>query len=61
MRGLLKHMDFLNEAGRNKFMMDFKNFHHKNNADKQDIEQFVTQEKLERIVDYLVVIARSQW
>jgi hypothetical protein len=58
---LIEAYGFLNEAGRNKFMMDFKNFHHKNNADKQDIEQFVTQEKLERIVDYLVVIARSQW
>jgi cytochrome c2 len=51
--------DFLAETGRNKFVIDFKKFHHKNNADKQDLEQFITQEKLERIIDYLVVIARS--
>ena len=50
---------FLAERDRKKFMIDFKKFHHKNNEDKQDIEQFITQEKLERIVDYLVVIAKS--
>ena len=57
---LVESYDFLAEAGRSKFIIDFKKFHHKNNLDKQDLEQFVSQEKLEWIIDYLVVIMRSQ-
>jgi hypothetical protein len=57
---LIKKYEFLDEAGRSKFLMDFKNFHNKNNNDKQDFQQFVTYEKLERIIDYLVVIGGSQ-
>lgn len=50
---LIEAYEFSNDAERKKFMRDFKNFHHKNNVDKQDVEQFVTNEKLERIIDYL--------
>ena len=50
---LLEVYGFSNDGDRKKFLTDFKKFHHKDNADKQDIEQFVNQEKLERIIDYL--------
>ncbi|MBC8288505.1 MAG: hypothetical protein H8E42_13620 [Nitrospinae bacterium] len=56
---LIEAYGFSNDAERGKFMMDFKNFHHKNNVDKQDVEQFVTDEKLEQIIDYLIVIAEE--
>ena len=56
---LIEAYGFSNDAGRKKFLMDFKNFHHKDNADKQDVEQFVTDEKLQRIMDYLTVIAMT--
>ena len=50
---LLQAYGFSNGMDRKKFLADFKKFHHKDNPDKQDIEQFVNQEKLERIIDYL--------
>jgi hypothetical protein len=56
---LIEAYGFSNDAKRKKFLMDFKNFHHKDNADKQDVEQFVTDEKLQRIMDYLTVIAMT--
>jgi hypothetical protein len=33
---------------------DFKSFHNKNNPDKQDIEQFISAEKLDRIMELLL-------
>jgi hypothetical protein len=56
---LTKAYRFSYEVDQKKFMMDFKKFHHKNNPDKQDLEQFVTHEKLKRIIDYLMVISKS--
>jgi hypothetical protein len=56
---LIDAYGFSNDADRKKFLADFKNFHHKDNADKQDVEQFVTDEKLQRIMDYLTVIAMT--
>jgi hypothetical protein len=50
---LLEAYNYSNDVDRKKFLTDFKSFHHKDNADKQDVEQFVTQEKLERVIDYL--------
>ncbi len=50
---LLETYRLTNMADQRKFITDFKNFHHKDNADKQDVEQFVTQQKLERVIDYL--------
>jgi hypothetical protein len=50
---LLEAYDFSEESDRARMLVDFKNFHHKNNSDKQDVEQFVSQKKLERVVDFL--------
>jgi hypothetical protein len=54
---LLELYDFSNKADRKRMLKDFQKMHHKDNADKQDIKQFVTDKKLQRIIDYLVVIA----
>jgi len=48
---LIETYGFLKDADRKKFLGDFKNFHHKDST--QDVEQFVTQEKLEWVMDYL--------
>mgnify|MGYP003992542427 FL=1 len=32
---------------------DFRGFHNKDNPDKQDVEQFVTQEELNYVMGYL--------
>ena len=50
---LLEAYDLTDESDRKRMLVNFKNFHHKNNLDKQDIEQFITQRKLERVVDFL--------
>ena len=50
---LLEAYDLSRKPYRLRMLEDFKNYHHKDNADKQDVEQFVTQEKLERVIDYL--------
>ena len=50
---LLEAYDFSGESDRARMRVDFKNFHHKNNPDKQDVEQFITPKKLERVVDFL--------
>lgn len=52
--GLLKAYDFAKGAeGGPKFKKDFAAFHHKDNADKQDMEQFVDTDTLRRIVVFL--------
>lgn len=56
---LLESYRFANEAGQKKFLSDFKSFHNKHNADKQDVKQFVTPEKLERVVDLLLRFQES--
>ena len=48
---LLEAYDLSRKSDRLRMLEDFKNYHHKDNA--QDVEQFVTQEKLERVIDYL--------
>ncbi|MZG30344.1 MAG: hypothetical protein F3741_05955 [Nitrospinae bacterium] len=50
---LLEAYKFANESDQKRFIIDFKNFHHKDNADKQDLEQFVTQQRLDRVIDFL--------
>lgn len=57
---LLQEYAFANDSDRKRFLADFKSFHHKDNVDKQDVEQFVTEEKLERIADYLLPAQNSQ-
>ena len=56
---LLEAYGYSNDGDRKKFLTDFKKFHHKDNADKQDIEQFVTDKKLQRIIDYLLQAQNS--
>ncbi len=50
---LLKAYDFAKGADGPKFKKDFTAFHHKDNADKQDMEQFVDTDTLRRIVVFL--------
>jgi cytochrome c2 len=51
---LLQAYDFAKEAGGGpQFKKDFTAFHNKNNADKQDIEQFLDTDTLRRIVVFL--------
>jgi hypothetical protein len=53
---LLEAYDFSNNVGRKKFLMGFKKFHHKGNPDKQNVEQFVTFEKLEKVAGFLRIV-----
>ena len=39
--------------------IDFKNFHDKNNADKQDVKQFVTGDQLDRVIDFLLAFKKK--
>ena len=57
---LLQMYELTKETDQKKLLKDFKSFHHKGNADKQDIEQFVTSDQLQRIVDFLLVLKRSE-
>ncbi len=57
---LLQEYTFAIDSDRKRFLADFPKFHHKDNADKQDVEQFVTEGKLERIVDYLLQAQNSR-
>jgi len=51
---LLDRYDFAKGAGGGpQFKKDFTAFHHKDNPDKQDMEQFVDEETLRRIVVFL--------
>ena len=50
---LLKAYNFAKGADGPRFKKDFAAFHHKDNADKQDMEQFVDTDTLRRIVVFL--------
>ena len=50
---LLEVYDFSYKSEQMRMLEDFRDFHNKNNPDKQDVEQFVTYKKLNRIIDYL--------
>ena len=56
---LLEEYDFSYESDRMRMKGDFNAFHNKDNPDKQDVEQFVTDEKLERVADYLLQAQNS--
>lgn len=45
--------DFSRSDGKERFRMDFAAFHHKDNLDKQNVEQFVSKSQLEDILDFL--------
>lgn len=57
---LLQGYELAKETGQKKLLNDFKSFHHKDNTDKQDVEQFVTRDKLQRIMDFLLALKRSE-
>ena len=42
-----------------KFLSDFKSFHNKNNSDKQDVKQFVTDGQLEKVIDFLLAFEKK--
>lgn len=50
---LLENYDFSRMDDKNKFRRDFAAFHHKENADKQNVEQFVSESQVEDIMDFL--------
>lgn len=56
---LLKEYAFASDSDRKRFLADFKKFHHKDNADKQDVEQFVSEGKLERVMGFLAQTQNS--
>jgi len=53
---LLESYDFSRRDGKNRFKKDFAAFHHKDNADKQNVEQFVSESQLEAIMDFLRLV-----
>ena len=57
---LLQTYELTKETDQKKLLKDFKSFHHKGNADKQDIEQFVTSDQLQRVMDFLLVLKRTE-
>jgi hypothetical protein len=57
---LLQVYELAKVKDQKKLLKDFKSFHHKGNADKQDIEQFVTSNQLQRIMDFLLLLKRSE-
>jgi len=50
---LLESYDFSRMNGKNRFRKDFAAFHHKDNRDKQNVEQFVSEPQLEAIMGFL--------
>ncbi len=50
---LLNRYSFAKNEGQKMFLSDFKSFHDKDNADKQDVKQFVTTDQLEKVIDFL--------
>ena len=50
---LLNRYSFAKKEDQKKFLSDFKNFHDKDNLDKQDIKQFVATDQLEKVIDFL--------
>ena len=50
---LLASYDFSRMDGRNGFRKDFAAFHHKDNTNKQNVEQFVSDSELEAIMEFL--------
>lgn len=50
---LLAAYDFSSRSGQERFRADFAGFHGKDNPDKQNIQQFVAGEALEKIIEFL--------
>ena len=56
---LLNNYDFSRSDDRERFMKDFTAFHHKDNSDKQNVEQFVSESQLRDIVDFLKLVKET--
>lgn len=50
---LLKRYDFFHADGKEHFRKDFSLFHHKDNPDKQNVDQFVSETQMEAIIIFL--------
>jgi hypothetical protein len=50
---LLARYDFSRTDRKERFRKDFSAFHHKDNPDKQNVEQFVSENQLEAIIEFL--------
>jgi hypothetical protein len=57
---LLQVYELSKEIDQKKLLNDFKSFHHKDNTDKQNVEQFVTRDQLQRVMDFLLALKRSE-
>ena len=57
---LLKAYAFTKDEDQKIFLGDFKSFHNKGNLDKQDVEQFVTGDQLETVIDFLLAFQKGQ-
>ena len=57
---LLNEYSFVKKEDQKKFLSDFKNFHDKDNSDKQDVKQFVTGDQLETVIDFLSAFAKEK-
>lgn len=57
---LLERYDFSKKDGGKQFRKDFSAFHHKDNPDKQNVEQFVSENQLEAIIVFLRRVKDSQ-
>lgn len=53
---LLETYDFSGLLDRERFMKDFSGFHNKDNADKQNIEQFVSRDRLKDVAEFLLAV-----
>jgi len=56
---LTQSFDFSQTADRKKFSSAFLSFHHKDNADKQNLEQFVSSQGLQKIMTFLVGLGQA--
>ena len=55
---LLSQYSFVKKEDQKKFLSDFKSFHDKDNADKQDVKQFVAGQQLENVIDFLTAFKK---
>jgi hypothetical protein len=57
---LMERYDFSHADGKERFRKDFSAFHHKDNPDKQNVEQFVSETQVEAITLFLRRVKDSQ-
>ena len=56
---LLDVYSFSKDEDQKKFLSDFKNFHDKDNADKQDVKQFVTDVQIKTVIEFLLAFKKK--